>query len=216
MSFILTYDTLKSILPVKLQINADAYSYFNDNFDNWIALATERIYNDIPENLIFMQVISGTFVPNGNGIILKPINWRSDLSFIAINPDNKFIVLKQRDYSVLRRILEAPDNTGFPTYYASQYGYLQYLIAPIPDAPYEYEVTFIQQPFPIDQNNTTNVLTVYMSKVFLSAMLLEASFDLKYVDYQTAAAQDYAATLNGWIKVNDKTSSSAATNRKAI
>jgi hypothetical protein len=90
----------------------------------------------------------------------------------------------------LREYWPDPAQEDVPKYYAD-YDYTHWLIAPTPDAAYNFEVLYYERIQPLDSANQTNWFTIYAPQAMLYGSLVEASMFLKNYD----KAKDYGEQL---------------------
>lgn len=113
---------------------------------------------------------------NGN-IIPKPERWNETLSF-SITTENGTKYLKYRTIEYLRMFWPDSSLLDEPSLY-SDYGYEHFLIAPAPDQPYEFQLSYYERPNPLGPENGTNWYTQYAPDVLLNACMVEAQTFLK-------------------------------------
>ena len=104
---------------------------------------------------------------------MKPDRWRDTVS-MAINGTPIFA----RSYEYCRSYWQTATETGKPQFYAD-YDYQHWLITPTPDAAYNLEILYYEQPPLLGDDLQTNWLTQYAPDVLLYATLLEATPFLK-------------------------------------
>lgn len=138
--------------------------------------------------------ITGVFIP-GISVYQKPANWRRNISMNVGSADdvgayNVRNPIFLRTYEFVRDY--TPDSAlvsdrALPQFYAD-YGFNNYLVAPVPDLPYPFEFCFIGLPEPITPDNQTNWWTNIAPQVLFNAVMSEAMFFLE--NYEKAAAYD--------------------------
>src|SRR5579872_5069034 len=148
-----------------------------DNIPNFIYLTHQEICRKY-ENLGYEQYVNGNFIANaqnGGAVIAKPARWRRNISFTCGTDltGNTINILQLRDYEYVRDY--APNTTlgGLPLFY-SDYGFNNWLIAPIPNLSYPFQIAYLEMPVPINVNNQTNWLTNYAPDALLWGSLTKA------------------------------------------
>ena len=171
-SFVLTYNSLTSTVLQYLERSDDAVVAAIPTF---ITLAEFEIAQQI-KTLGQMQVVEATFTPS-DAVIEKPARWRKTVSMNILNGASKQPVLL-RKYEYLK--MYAPDTatTGIPLYY-SDYDYDHWIVAPTPDAAYQFEVLYYERISPLSSENQTNWLTQNAPNAMLFGTLLQAMPFLK-------------------------------------
>lgn len=171
-SFVLTYDSLTSTVLQYLERSDQAVV---DAIPTFITLAEFEIAQQI-KTLGQMQVVESQ-LNAGDPTVAKPARWRKTVSMNILKDGQKLPVLL-RKYEYLK--LYAPDATatGTPLYYAD-YDYEHWLIAPTPDAAYEFEVLYYERIAPLSSENQTNWLTQNAPNAMLFGTLLQAMPFLK-------------------------------------
>lgn len=148
----------------------------------------------------FQQVVSGTLT-TGQSVYDKPDRWRDTISFnigTGVDFDTRK-TLFTRNYEYLRTFWPTATDTDEPVFYAD-YDYNHWLVAPTPDADYNFEILYYELPELLSDTVETNWITDFAPQLLLYATLLEATPFLKNDDriptWQTMYDRT-AAMLNG-------------------
>lgn len=175
MAFVLTYDTLTTLIPSYLE-RTD--SDIIDNIPTFILLAQTRISREA-KSLGLEVYVQGVFTP-GEFVIPKPAFWLNTLSFQYGSGTgfNTSVPMKLRTLEYARLFWTNPNKIAAPLYY-SDYGYSNWLITPTPDQAYPFEIAYCGQLDPIDSTQQTNWLTQYAPELLIYASLLEAMIFIK-------------------------------------
>lgn len=176
MAFVLTYNTLTQAIKDYLERND---SRLVDSIPLFIMLGQRRIAVDL--KILGLKITVSDSMVQGESIIAKPVRWQNDASFsIGIGGgQNTFLQLKQRSYEWCRKYWDNPNATGQPKYYSSDYNYNFWFIVPTPDANYNYQSIYYQEPEFIDENISTNFLTENIPQALLYSTLYETAVYLK-------------------------------------
>jgi len=202
-----------------LQDDIRAYLERGNVTDTTVYNQLPRLINLAEENISREMKIQGVITTAtgnlvaGTSVYAKPARWRATISmFYGTGTTRKPIW--PRSYEYCR--MYAPDSSAQapPELYAD-FQYVNWLIAPTPDAAYNWEISYYAMPALLDSVNTTNWLTDYAPQVILYASLLEAGIFLKNDEmtgtyqgkYQAALA---ALTGEDMRKIVDRTSTRQA------
>lgn len=170
-SFTLTYDNLVSTVKQYLE-RSDASVV--ERIPTFITLAEFEIAQQI-KTLGQIQVVTAN-MQIGNPILQKPARWRKTVSMTMIDGSTKSpVFLRKFEY------LNAYNNegsTGLPIYYGD-YDYDHWLVAPIPDKAYQFEVLYYERLQPLSSDNQTNWITNNAPNAMLFGTLLQAVIYLK-------------------------------------
>ena len=171
----MTYDSLVENIQSYLERTDTATL---DKIPLFIMLAEQIIASEI-KFLGNLTVNTSTMVA-GTNVIAKPARWHKTVSMNVTIAGVKQPVLL-RKYEYLR--LYSPDSTtqGLPAFYAD-YDYTHWLVAPTPDAAYDFEVLYYERVQPLDSSNQTNWFTQYAPQALLYGSLLQAMPFLKNDD----------------------------------
>ena len=146
--------------------------------------------------------IVSTFVP-GVDTYQKPVGWRRNVSMNVGSGStfNNRNILEFEPYEYLRIYTPNPADAtkwGLPKFY-SDYGYLNYLVAPVPDLAYPFELCYMKIPDLISEQNQTNWWTNFAPNVLFSSCMAKAHIFLENYD---KAAFYKAETKEGTEKIN--------------
>jgi hypothetical protein len=76
------------------------------------------------------------------------------------------------------------------------------MIAPTPDAAYNFEILYYERIQPLDSSNQTNWFTIYAPQALLYGSLVEASMFLKNYDKAAAYGQQFDAIMQTMVVEN--------------
>lgn len=163
-----------------------------DKIPTFIMLAEQVIAAEI-KFLGNLTVAESNMTAN-NPIIAKPARWHKTVSMNVTVDGQKYPVLL-RKYEYLREYW--PDETlaAAPEYYCD-YDYGNWLVAPTPDAAYDFEVLYYERVQPLDATNQTNWFTEYAPQALLYGSLLQAMPFLKNDDRIPMWQSQYTAIMN--------------------
>ncbi len=170
---------------------------------NFIELAQYDL-NDACKTIGQEEYIVSAFIP-GIDVYQKPVGWRRNLSInvgsgVTFNDRN---ILELEPYEYLRIYTPNPADAtkwGLPKFY-SDYGFLNFLVAPVPDLAYPFELCYMKVPDLINAQNQTNWWTNFAPNVLFSACMAQAHTFLENFD---KAAYYKAQTREGTDKINDQ------------
>ncbi len=137
----------------------------------------------------FINVVTSALV-TGQRAYQKPDLWRETVS-MSIGTgvgNNTRTPLRELAYEAAGVYWTSMNTNGVPKFYAD-YDYLNYLIAPTPDAAYPWEILYWQLPPLLDAVNQTNYLTDYAPNALLHGALVGLSGFLR----NTEDAQNWKA-----------------------
>ena len=199
MSTTFTFDLLNSSVAAYFSRNDAA---FLANIPLAIALGQHRLARDL-EVLGTEKVITDTF--NGDaltsGIVAKPADWLEPCEFMVgtnltgATGYNTTQSVKFRRYSYLRSIYPNSKVSGTPRFYAD-YDYWNWLVMPLPDQAYPFEVRYRAIPVMLDAGNQQNFFTRRVPDVLLYACLLEQALFVKNQDMIAELEGMYAERMN--------------------
>lgn len=148
------------------------------------------------------EYIVSAFIP-GIDVYQKPIGWRRNIS-INVGSGSTFNernILDLGTYEYLRIYTPNPADVtkwSLPKFYAD-YGFLNYLVAPVPDLAYPFELAYMKVPDLISEQNQTNWWTNFAPNVLFSACMSKAHIFLENFD---KAAFYKTQTKEGTEKIN--------------
>jgi hypothetical protein len=169
---VMTYDSLVDDISTYLERTDQATL---EKIPTFIMLAEQVIAADL-KFLGNLTVVTSTMV-QGEAIIDKPARWRKTVSFNVTSGGQRQPVLL-RKYEYLREFWPNPTETDTPAFYCD-YDYTHWLVAPTPDAAYNYEVLYYERIQPLDSSNQSNWYTQYAPQALLYGSLLQAMPFLK-------------------------------------
>lgn len=156
MTFVLTYDSLRSTIQSYVNRTDDA---FTDQIDNFIELSSNRIMFDrkVLEQEFYLD---GTFTI-GESSFPKPQGWLRTVAFnvgtgTGLNTFNPILL---RSYEYVRNYTPDDTETGVPVYYAD-FSQDYFKVTPAPDAEYPFQLSCFIKPPPLSSSNQTNILTI--------------------------------------------------------
>ena len=158
----------------------------------FIMLAEQVIASEI-KFLGNLNVANSTLVA-GSNILQKPARWHKTVSMNVVVADERQPVLL-RTYEYLREYWPNEANTDIPKFYCD-YDYSHWLIAPTPDAAYNFQVLYYERVQPLDSTNQTNWFTIYAPQALLYGSLLQAMPFLKNDERTPMWQQQYTAIMN--------------------
>ena len=168
----MTYDSLAADISSYLERTDQATV---EKIPTFIMLAEQVIATEL-KFLGNLNVSTSNMVV-GQAIIPKPARWRKTVSMnVTINGQKKPVLLRKYEY--LREYWPNDTLIDEPLYYCD-YDYEHWLVAPTPNAAYDFEVLFYQRVQPLSSSNQTNWFTVYAPQALLYGSLLQAMPFLK-------------------------------------
>ena len=184
----MTYDSLVADIISYLERTDQATI---DKIPTFIML-TEQIIATELKFLGNLNVSTSNMVV-GQAIIPKPARWRKTVSMnVTINGQKKPVLLRKYEY--LREYWPNDTLIDEPLYYCD-YDYEHWLVAPTPNAAYDFEVLFYQRVQPLSSSNQTNWFTVYAPQALLYGSLLQAMPFLKNDERTAMWQQQYTAIM---------------------
>ena len=184
----MTYDSLAADISSYLERTDQATV---EKIPTFIMLAEQVIATEL--KFLGNLNVSISNMVNGQAIIPKPARWRKTVSMnVTVNGQKKPVFLRKYEY--LREYWPDDTQTGEPLYYCD-YDYEHWLVAPTPDAPYNFEVLFYQRVQPLSSSNQTNWFTVYAPQALLYGSLLQAMPFLKNDERIAMWQQQYSAIM---------------------
>lgn len=169
---VMTYDSLVDDISTYLERTDQATLA---KIPTFIMLAEQVIAAEL-KFLGNLKVVTGTMV-QGEAIIDKPARWRKTVSInVTVAGERQPVLLRKYEY--LREFWPDPAETDTPAFYCD-YDYTHWLVAPTPDAAYNYEVLYYERIQPLDSSNQSNWFTQYAPQALLYGSLLQAMPFLK-------------------------------------
>lgn len=169
---VMTYDSLVENIQSYLERTDTATI---EKIPTFIMLAEQTIASQI-KFLGNLVVNTGTMTL-GQPIIDKPARWHKTVSVnVTVNGVRQPVLLRKYEY--LRAYWPDPTQTDTPLYYCD-YDYTHWLVAPSPNAAYNFEVLYYERTQPLDSSNQSNWFTQYAPQALLFGSLLQAMPFLK-------------------------------------
>ena len=195
MAVAMTYNSLVSDIQKYLERTDTATV---EKIPTFIMLAEQIIASQI--KFLGTLTVNTSSMVQGNAVIPKPARWRKTISMSIVKDGEKQPVLL-RKYEYLRNYWPDDTATGMPLYYGD-YDYTHWLIAPTPDAAYNFEVLYYERPQPLDATNQSNWFTEYAPQALLYGSLLQAMPFLKN-DGRVALWQQQYDLIMATLKAED-------------
>jgi len=193
---VMTYDSLVENIQSYLERNDTATL---EKIPLFIMLAEQIIASEI-KFLGNLTVVESTMVA-GNPVIAKPARWHKTVSMNVTDPLNNKQPVLLRKYEYLREYWPDQAQTDIPKFYCD-YNYDNWLVAPTPDLPYDFEVLYYERVQPLDSTNQTNWFTQYAPQALLYGSLLQAMPFLKN-DERTPMWQAQYSAIMQTLKAED-------------
>ncbi len=169
----MTFNSLKADLQTYAERGGATYdTTVYNQLPEIINLAERRMARELKVQG-FINVVSSAMVTNQRAY-QKPDRWRSTIS-MSIGTgvgNNTRTPLRELSYEAAGNYWTSMSTGAQPRFYAD-YDYLNWLIAPTPDAAYPWEILYWQLPPLLDSTNTTNWLTEYAPNALLHGALVE-------------------------------------------
>lgn len=171
----MTYTSLLEDISVYAERTDTTFTAQRPRF---VMLAENRIASEV-RGLGSMNVVSAQLTVD-NPVLVKPDRWRETVSFqlTSETTGKPRKLLSPREPQYLRAFWPDPAQSGEPRYYAD-YDFEHFMLAPTPDLPYAFELTYYERPLPLSELNETNWFTENCPQLLLYACLLEAQPFLK-------------------------------------
>jgi len=184
-AYVMTYNNLVTDIAQYLERTDTATL---DKIPTFIGLTEQKLAARL--KILGILTVQTSAMIQGTNIIDKPARWHKTVSMnITVAGRRSPIFLRTMEY--LREYWPDPAQEDVPKYYAD-YDYTHWLIAPTPDAAYNFEVLYYERIQPLDSSNQTNWFTIYAPQAMLYGSLVEASMFLKNYD----KAKEYGEQLN--------------------
>lgn len=184
----MTYDSLAADISSYLERTDQATV---EKIPTFIMLAEQVIATEL--KFLGNLNVSTSQMVAGQAIIPKPARWRKTVSMnVTVNGEKKPVFLRKYEY--LREYWPNDALTDEPLYYCD-YDYEHWLVAPTPNAAYDFEVLFYQRVQPLSSSNQTNWFTVYAPQALLYGSLLQAMPFLKNDERTAMWQQQYTAIM---------------------
>lgn len=194
-AYVMTYDNLVTDIAQYLE-RTDAATLAK--IPTFIGLTEQKIATQL-KILGNLTVQASTFIQGAN-IIDKPARWHKTVSFnITVAGRRRPVLL--RTYEYLREYWPDPAQEDVPKFFAD-YDYTHWMIAPTPDAAYNFEILYYERIQPLDSSNQTNWFTIYAPQALLYGSLVEASMFLKNYDKAAAYGQQFDTIMQTMVVEN--------------
>ena len=172
---VMTYDSLVENIQSYLERTDQATI---DKIPLFIMLAEQVIASQI--KFLGNLTVQTSAMIQGTNIIDKPARWHKTVSMNITVAGRRYPVLL-RKYEYLREYWPDPAAESVPKFYCD-YDYTHWMVAPTPDAAYNFEVLYYERIQPLDSSNQTNWFTIYAPQALLYGSLLQAMPFLKNDD----------------------------------
>ena len=172
---VMTYDSLVENIQSYLE-RTDAATL--DKIPLFIMLAEQVIASQI--KFLGNLTVNTSTMTAGQNVIDKPARWHKTVSMnITVDGVRQPVLIRKYEY--LREYWPNPTLEGTPVFYCD-YDYTHWMVAPTPDAAYNFEVLYYERVQPLDSSNQTNWFTIYAPQALLYGSLLQAMPFLKNDD----------------------------------
>lgn len=169
---VMTYDSL--VLDIRSYLERTDTSTL-EKIPTFIMLAEQVIAAEL--KFLGNLTVATSTMQQGQPVLDKPARWRKTVSInVTVAGERRPVLLRKYEY--LREYWPDPAQEDAPEYYCD-YDYTHWLIAPTPDAAYNYEVLYYERAQPLDESNQSNWFTQYAPQALLYGSLLQAMPFLK-------------------------------------
>ena len=185
---VMTYDSLVENIQSYLERTDQATI---DKIPLFIMLAEQVIASQI--KFLGNLTVNTSTMTAGANVIDKPARWHKTVSMNITVAGKRYPVLL-RKYEYLREYWPDPAQQDVPKFYCD-YDYTHWMIAPTPDAAYNFEVLYYERIQPLDSSNQTNWFTIYAPQALLYGSLLQAMPFLKNDERMQMWQAQYTAIM---------------------
>lgn len=185
---VMTYDSLVENIRTYLERTDQATL---DKIPLFIMLAEQVIASQI--KFLGNMTVQTSAMVQGQNIIDKPARWHKTVSMNVTVAGKRYPVLLRR-YEYLREYWPDPAAEDVPKFYCD-YDYTHWMVAPTPDAAYNFEVLYYERIQPLESANQTNWFTTYAPQALLYGSLLQAMPFLKNDERIPMWQQQYDAIM---------------------
>ena len=187
-AYVMTYDNLVADVAQYLERTDTATLA---KIPTFIGLTEQKIAARL--KILGILTVQTSVVNQNVNIIDKPARWHKTVSMnVTVAGRRTPMLLRTTEY--LREYWPDPAQQDVPKFYAD-YDYTHWLIAPTPDAAYNFEVLYYERIQPLDSSNQTNWFTIYAPQAMISGSLAEASMFLKHYAQAGMYRADFDMTL---------------------
>jgi hypothetical protein len=187
-AYVMTYDNLVADVAQYLERTDTATLA---KIPTFIGLTEQKIAARL--KILGILTVQTSVVNQNVNIIDKPARWHKTVSMnVTVAGRRTPMLLRTTEY--LREYWPDPAQQDVPKFYAD-YDYTHWLIAPTPDAAYNFEVLYYERIQPLDSFNQTNWFTIYAPQAMIYGSLAEASMFLKNYEQAGMYRADFDMTL---------------------
>jgi hypothetical protein len=187
-AYVMTYDNLVADVAQYLERTDTATLA---KIPTFIGLTEQKIAARL--KILGILTVQTSVVNQNVNIIDKPARWHKTVSMnVTVAGRRTPMLLRTTEY--LREYWPDPAQQDVPKFYAD-YDYTHWLIAPTPDAAYNFEVLYYERIQPLDSSNQTNWFTIYAPQAMIYGSLAEASMFLKNYEQAGMYRADFDMTL---------------------
>ena len=187
-AYVMTYDNLVADVAQYLERTDTATLA---KIPTFIGLTEQKIAARL--KILGILTVQTSVVNQNVNIIDKPARWHKSVSMnVTVAGRRTPMLLRTTEY--LREYWPDPAQQDVPKFYAD-YDYTHWLIAPTPDAAYNFEVLYYERIQPLDSSNQTNWFTIYAPQAMIYGSLAEASMFLKNYEQAGMYRADFDMTL---------------------
>lgn len=187
-AYVMTYDNLVADVAQYLERTDTATLA---KIPTFIGLTEQKIAARL--KILGILTVQTSVVNQNVNIIDKPARWHKTVSMnVTVAGRRTPMLLRTTEY--LREYWPDPAQQDVPKFYAD-YDYTHWLIAPTPNAAYNFEVLYYERIQPLDSSNQTNWFTIYAPQAMIYGSLAEASMFLKNYEQAGMYRADFDMTL---------------------
>lgn len=191
-----TFDFLTAQVPNYAERNDDA---FKEQIPVFIALAENRLATDLKLQG-FQTVVTGEL--EQTNVMPKPAWWKESISFqIKVSGVWQNVFLRNLEY--VKQYWPNVSIAGQPAFYAD-YNATHFYLAPTPNLPYEFELTYYARLDPLTKTNQENWMTLNIPQALLAAVMLEAVRWTSNPEAEARWEKAYATAIGGLASENSE------------
>jgi len=176
-----TYADLIALLEDYVE---DGSTEFASAVQGCVNRAEERLLRDLDLS-IFNAIVTDTTITS-QGHIVRSIS-ESPVHNVFFTAAAEHAQRRSREY------IQAHGGSGRPTYYVDDASNIYF--APVPDAGYAVQITYVQRPTPLSPSNSTNWLAENVASLLLLAALVESERFLLAPERVVEFTGEYGALL---------------------